>query len=680
MLELSDDTQKKVRKFISEYPFEGVDIKTCLTPEDISRKVAERLASAIELISTPDIIDAGMQERHDIGARETTVHGIKDNEPSGLHDLTLAFGADSTSIEDHVKNGSLGVGMRINRSPTNPLLFQKLKTNGVEPGFICKKDWSYEDTRGLMYDIDSEKSLAALEKLKKQCPDIAEKCANLPLREQIMLFGRAHPAGMAAVAEYMLEKGMNDANSSIYRAFCNKFPYIQPEQWEEAGMSNIKKALFSEIRDAVLNVKQGPDYEKSPIFKQFNDRYIVKLDYNENSRIIVKKAGSAGNFMRPKRTAAGRKAGKLYRMVTSTTADKSSADAVTEALANDLTRLAGVPSQELAIVRGRYTDNHPKLMLQAKFAEGYSDMGNGYIKDGRVVTPHGAEVESLGKYKAFFLVLADRDAIGRLGQNKGFSNGKFFAIDPGHSLEGNGKDLEIYDNLSFKDTHGFALTSRFANYSVFDDDTRFAKFQGVLNLRMLKNSGKFAKLFHDYRVAFNPNSKGISPSEKEMRRKIITEINKKEAEFNENLNKVLTAAGSQLALFDALAEDGHEMQEKAIELIENLEKLTSPTTWSSKNGEVQLKHLEVIPETRIPWNGAVEGENIVFRSANPLSDLARERLAAFANAAGAALNFDQDGHATLSMARAGAGQAMDVFAEENIARSTHPEEAAARYA
>ena len=128
------------------------------------------------------------------------------------------------------------------------------------------------------------------------------------------------------------------------------------------------------------------------------------------------------------------------------------------------------------------------------------------------------------RYKATFLVLADRDTVGSKGQNKGFAKGSFFAIDPGHSLEGNGKDLQIEDNLSFKDTHGFALTSRFANYSVFDDDTRFAKFQGALGLRTLKESGKIEKLFDDYRKAFDPRESGIPPEEKVLRNKIQAEI------------------------------------------------------------------------------------------------------------------------------------------------------------
>ena len=47
-----------------------------------------------------------------------------------------------------------------------------------------------------------------------------------------------------------------------------------------------------------------------------------------------------------------------------------------------------------------YSDGHPKLMLEAKFAEDYKDMGKGYLKDGRIVPPNGQKLESLGKVQS----------------------------------------------------------------------------------------------------------------------------------------------------------------------------------------------------------------------------------------------------------------------------------------
>ena len=490
---------------------------------------------------------------------------------------------------------------------------------------------------------------------------------------------------MSAVADFVIEKSMGNPNNSIYKAFCRQYPNNSPDQWQLIGVDRIKRELFPQIRDRIMNVT--PDdgaYKMSPIFKHFTERHIVKLDYNESDRVFTKKAASAGKFMRPERVKIGRAMGQIYRLQTATTADKSSAGAVVEALANDLTRIAGVPSQELSIVRGQYSDGHPKLMLEAKFAEGYKDMENGYIKDGQIVPPNGEKVESLGRYKAFFLVTADRDAVGSRGQNKGFVKGQgnmpgtFFAIDPGHSLEGNSRFLEVDDNFSFKDTYGFSTKPRFKNFSVFDDDTRFSKFQGALDLRALQQSGKADQLFAQYRTAFTLNDATLSAEERQLRVTINAEIDKKEAEFKDSLAKILKVADNQFKLYDDLATEGPAFQEKAIETIENLEKLTSPTTWVSPRGEVALKHLAVIPETRVAWRAHVEGGNLVYHCDQPLSELAKTQLRTFAASANAQLEIDAEGCARLTIAKAAADTAFTVFSEKNVASATHTEEAAAR--
>lgn len=121
--------------------------------------------------------------------------------------------------------------------------------------------------------------------------------------------------------------------------------------------------------------------------------------------------------------------GQLYRLKTATTADKSSVGAVTEALAGTCYRARTV-FRRTAHARSKICRDQ--------------DRENGFLKDGQITPEKRDSVESLGKYKAFFLVTADRDGVGSRGQNK------FFAIDPGHSLEGNGRFLEVNDNFSFK--------------------------------------------------------------------------------------------------------------------------------------------------------------------------------------------------------------------------------------
>ena len=725
--ELSDGMRRLVRSTITDSPVDG-SLKDCATDADLARKAVSRIERAIvvakDFIERKKSVDPKYdvdQEVHSLGSRQETEKAAKANEPTGLRRLKTVFGKRETSIEDQIKDGFLGAGMRVNRSNTNPVILDKLKTNGVEPGFIYRNDWSKDDTHGFMADVNSAESLAALESLKDNDKAFAKKCEGKTVREQILLAGRAHPAAMAVASELLIEeaaklvrgeaagKGLPalpgdaaqnapDAVKALAKAIKNyfanandieKLSQISDGNCGKALLDEVKKNLFVDIRDAVMSMgpknADGSDnalYSRTAVFKHFSDRAIVKLDYSESSKFSKGDTASAGTFMRPERVAIGRKMGQLYRFTSRQSADTISAGAVTEALANDLTRIAGVPSQELEIMRGEYSDGHPKIMLAAKFKEGYRDMEAGMLKDGRIVKPKGSDpnlkLESLGKYKAFFLLTADRDGVGKRGQNKGFAGGKFFAIDPGHSLEGNGKYLKVSDDFSFKDTYGKSSKPRFNNFSVFDDDTRFAKLSGLLDLRERANAGDFQKVFVDYRAAFNPNEEGISDAEKALRQKIVADIDAKEEEFNESLRKLLDVGGMQMELYDRLAGDGPAMQEKAVNMLSHLEMLTSPTTWVSAKGKVALNHLEVRPETRVPWRAGVDGENIVFHCDRKLDRSTITLLETVAKGTGATYSYDAAGVSRLVVPKAAADRVFAAFSEENVQKLTHPEEFQAR--
>lgn len=705
VLELKPKLQEKLRAEINKNLIGKTKLDELKTPADISAAASKRIETAIEeVLKTATSKDA---EKTGFGVREDLETEAKPNEATGLRNIKNRNVMSQLSVGDQVKKGFAGEGMRVNRSSTHPVLLEKLKTNGVEPGFIFRNDWSTEDTRGYMSNINSEANRAALDELKAKDPAFAQKCQGKSLREQILLAGRAHPAAMAAAAELMLEEAAkyiisggkdgngqdlkaSDAVKDLAKALRNHFANPddikrladQNGKPSQAVVEEAKRYLFTQIRDAVMNVKPGDaEYSKSGVFKHFQDRSIEKLDYNESERFSAGPTASAGTFMRPERVATGRKMGQLYRFQTRATADSISAGAVTEALANDLTRVAGVPSQELEIIRGKYSDGHPKIMLAAKFANGYQDMEAGMLKDGRIVPPPGnpnMKMESLGKYKAFFLATADRDGVGKRGQNKGFVNGKFFAIDPGHSLEGNGKYLKVSDDLSFKDTYGKSTKPRFNNFSVFDDDTRYAKFEGVLNLRELVVKDTFKKVFDEYRATFNPKEPGLDAAEIALREKIVDDINKKETEFYGSIKKILTVNEKHLQLFDDLADKGPAVQQGAIETIANLEKLTSPTTWVSKKGKVALKHLEVIPETRVPWKAFMKGDSLVFTTETKIPYETQKMLGNIAKTAGGRLEPDALGSTRLELPLDAAEKFIAAFSEEKVQQLTHPEEYMAR--
>ena len=699
MMQLSDDDVKLVKDEIRGNFTNGVDLKSLKTPHDVSAAVAKRIEQAVNKV----VKDQSRVGNAGLGNAQVDLGEAGSTEPTGLRNLKSVFEKGSTSVEDKIKRGLVGVGMRINNSETNPVLLEKLKTNGVEPGFIYRNDWSKDDTRGFMADINSSESRNALEALKEKNPMLAKLCEGKKLYEQIMLAGRAHPAAMSAVAtfvvqqaaaalrqpEYLKHHPFKDLAKALERQLSpgdlDRLVNNVADPKNAKLLTEVKVDFFVEIRDAILNIGPNDDfYTMSPVFAHFSERHIQKLDYNESDRSKVGAAAHEGKFMRPERILATRKPilGQIYRLQSAASADSISAGAVTEALANDLTRIAGIPSQELTISRGEYSDGHPKLMLEAKFAKGYRDMEAGFIKDGRVVTPPGAYLdkrpEALGKYKAFFLLTADRDGVGKRGQNKGFVGGKFFAIDPGHSLEGNGKYLDISDDFSFKDTYGLSTKPRFSNFSVFDDDTRFAKLSGLVELRETARSGAFDRLFKEYRDAFNPNAEGISDAEKALRVKINAEIDKKEAEFKQQLGRLLKIGDVQLRLYDDLAARGPAVQEKAVNAISHLEMLTSPTTWVSRKGEVALNHLEVRPETRVPWRAEVVGDDIVYHCDRPMDGSTVKFLETLAQNSGVKYEYDNWGNSRLVVPQGAAEKFFAVFSEENVQKLTHPEEYKAR--
>ena len=574
-----------------------------------------------------DRLNPGARNDVALNANDEMRPAVADTDPMGLLTLDdVSFKSNEASVEDRVKSGEVGVAMRVNLKTSNPLLFEKLKTNGVEPGFIVHKDWSPSDTRALMVDaLTAGIAMGA-------------NGSAATILQQGLAAGVGHFASMAFTAESIMMRDLGRPDTDLGRAFAAKFPELNVNELFPADIAaaspnraetlkKVKEELFAQIRDAVMTERNNAQL---PLCKKFTERHIVKLDYNEGDRSIIyrNRAGSLGKMRLPERCSikGGAFKGFFFRKFRLTTSDKASAGAVAEAFANDLTRMAGIPAQELSIVRGSYSDGHTKLMLQAKFADGYKDLEDGFIRDGRIVNQNdGQPLESLGRYKAMFLLLADRDAIGSHGQNKGFRDGRFFAIDPGHSLEGNGQYLKINDDLSFEDTAVNILEKRFLNFSVFDDSTRFEKFQGILSLRELNRSNRITDLYNQYCAKF----RNLPESDRKLSEMVLKRLEGMKSELDEQMAKILNVFDSQLKLYDALTNDpqgGPDVGRDAIETLSNLEKATSPTTKMSAKGLVELRHLEVIPKTRIAWSGKCENGEVTYTSSKPLSMEARAQL------------------------------------------------------
>lgn len=529
--------------------------------------------------------------------------------PTGLQALDGdTFGGAETSVEDRVRTGAFGAGMRVNENGVK-YVFEKLKTSGVEPGFIVRKDWTAADTQTMMTDGTD---------LDQVARTVLEQRLGRPLTAQ------------------------DDVRA-------------------------LKAQHFVAIRDAAMagvgNVRR------------LTERHIVKLDYNENDRRVRHDAAHIGTFRLPVRNAikGGAFKGAFFRAFRLTTANEASAGAVAEALANDLTRAMGVPTQELSLVKGRYSDGHEKLMLVSKFAHGYRDFDGNFLKDGRLVgrqDAHGNVIEQpedIGRYKAMFLLLADRDAVGSHGQNKGIVNGHFFAIDPGHSLEGNGAALEIHDDFSFKDTQGGVFEKRFLNFSVFDDSNRSEKLKGMVAIRDAFVHGDFENIFNEYEARFPADD---PHADQALSQAIQTRIREMRAEFNGQYDRMMGVFGGQLDVYDhfvALTPGDDATACRVIDAVENLERLTSPTVATSKHGEVQLRHLEVTPETRVPWKVRVAPDGAVVYSCDKLPEGRKPLLANMLQRAGVTdVAADAGGAFTFTVPQANLPAFLGAFTEDAV--------------
>ncbi len=528
--------------------------------------------------------------------------------PTGLQALDGdTFGGAETSVEDRVRAGAFGAGMRVNESGVK-YVFEKLKTSGVEPGFIVRKDWTAADTQTMMTDGTD---------LDQVAREVLEQRLGRPLTAQ------------------------DDVRA-------------------------LKAQHFVAIRDAAMAGAGN--------VRRLTERHIVKLDYNENDRRVRHGAAHIGHFRLPVRNAikGGAFKGAFFRAFRLTTANEASAGAVAEALANDLTRAMGVPTQELSLVKGRYSDGHEKLMLVSKFAHGYRDFDGNFLKDGRLVgrqDAHGNVIEQpedIGRYKAMFLLLADRDAVGSHGQNKGIVNGHFFAIDPGHSLEGNGAALEIHDDFSFKDTQGGVFEKRFLNFSVFDDSNRSEKLKGMVAIRDAFVHGDFDNIFNEYEARF-PADEGGDPA---LGSAIRSRLGEMRAEFNGQYDRMMGVFGEQIDVYDhfvALTPGDDATACRVIDAVENLERLTSPTVATSKHGEVQLRHLEVTPETRVPWKVRVAPDGAVVYSCDRLPEGRKPLLENMLQGAGVTeVEADAGGAFTFTVPQANLPAFLGAFTEDAV--------------
>ena len=629
---------------------ERYDLAGMKSHAELSQHVSSLIAKEMQAILAETVGKKDGQPQVDRQEAPARQEADEDNLVMGLRSLKkgVMFSGSETSVEDRMRSGTLSTGMRVN-AQGEKFVLEGLKEHGVEPGFLVTNDWTAEQTKEMMkpgtYLDGAAKNVLTKLKLKwkddeelkqlkqKHFGEIRDALKNL--FKDFSSADMRRLDGSSAKKLSMTHEWTDEQTNEMMKpgtflddAAKNVLTKLGLKWKDDKELAKLKQQHSAQIRDELTN--QFMNRLDGSSAKKLCDRHIIKLDYNEKDQLH-------GSLRLPARSRGGdpkkgwqkvpliRLIGRLIHDIGHrTTVDKASCDAVREALANDITRALGIPTQDLEIVRGQYSDGRTKLMLKAKFAKGYKDFGTEFIKDGRLANldkqgvDENAKKIGIGMYKTAFLLLADRDAIGGHGKNKGMVDGKFFAIDPGHSLEGSGKALEIRDDFSFKDTKASKTRSRFENFTVFDDSNRSQKLRGWRDI--VKAHENCVKIFKSYQEEFAPGA-ADEPDHK-LKVKISENLKSMFAEFEENYTKMKAVFHEQVQLHADITEaKSEDVADQVIDAIENLERATSPVRWKSAKNEVELNHLEVIHETRVKWSAKYDkkAKTVVFSTDANLS-------------------------------------------------------------
>jgi hypothetical protein len=360
---------------------------------------------------------------------------------------------------------------------------------------------------------------------------------------------------------------------------------------------------------------------------------------------------------------AVKKHAKLYnaaRWIAQGNRVSQSVEAVREVVATNHARMAGLDCQMIQCIDGQWQieDGAPKVLIAAVWEKGFSTFDE--LKKGKGTLPglefRGGEnlseanylayekspgrwasashlIPHLGKNLALFLRHGDRDAIGKIGQNKGISfdeagNPRLFGIDFGKSF----KLPKLLDSL--QDDFSFLQPSQddgknLVNYALFYDTPYVDRMAGIHILAKQHGLGltlpehvkqSFASIWDNEEIkadshllAFETEiahyrdlmaqavdklrEDGIPSKERLILKKkvtsyqkIIKAIEKMREVSIRNDEKILAVFSSRLLLTD-----------KEVSLLDNLEKLiATQASHLSKNGEVALNHLHVDRQDRIP--------------------------------------------------------------------------------
>lgn len=538
------------------------------------------------------------------------------------HGLKLLFNPDYQTKDYKLPFSGVRFKAADRGNEHGPYVVVKDKDKGVEPGYMAKKNWTDKDTQNMLSNENHKFYKTANSILHKELNFDIIKEGPLAAKAQAYI-DQQYPGSLSrpddlsddrpTLGVFLADKGNKDIRNEV-------LDYLK----------NSDKKIEVQLRGAIMARE-----------KKFNTLHMIKLDYVETD---MKKNIFTGTTK--VRIPADKQKFALHREFTAQTRDSANRGAVRETMANDLMKAMGINSQKLKLVPTQYADGHAKLLLDGTFATGpkggkFSDF-DGRLKDGFFVKcdaegkpekqPNGRyvldqSINDFGRNKVLMLLLADRDALGSTGGNKGFADNTFIGIDPGHALEEKllSKKGDVHSDFSF-DQPSRIEKRGYKNLTIFDQQPLSEKMEGVRTIKKMMADKADVAIFEDYSNKFGPgNDKGMNFS---------AEIGNRKDLYVQRRDDILDTFAERLAVDDFKFQNGvsgdddrqKELSNKTLDILDNLEKLTSKTSGLSPKKDVQLERPRVIE--RKEWHVAQNPDDSIKMSYSGSSRQARQAEAA----------------------------------------------------
>ena len=420
------------------------------------------------------------------------------------------------------------------------------------------------------------------------------------------------------------------------------------------------KYQSNEIEDAAMWLFKQ-DYD-DPVFTRNNvaprDSRLAKTNAVQGNKKHGEAAESVSALVKLKRFLT-LKAYSFYKNMMGDRT-KENANAILECLATDVAQTHGMLVQSQGLTFSRYGDGFLKIMTHCKWESGLrvfqdclaGDEGHqkyllkveGYNTEDQPVFAQSEKdkrrysedsIIDLGFNLALLITENDRDAIGSTGQNKGKIKNRLFGFDFGQAYRKKNTIVNtLSDDFSFAQSTGEdfiknismfydtplseRMTGIFFLYQISDQATRDENFNSAEQEKIQLAIEAYKTSSNDFSGEFKERIENIKPgAEEEKFAAYVASFEKFATEAKKNNDQVAADLFKEYAIkITAVKENAKaarvkmlqvfkermQLNSQEVDLLDNLEKLTSKTSLLSNDGSVILNHLRILPDqqSRLP--------------------------------------------------------------------------------